>query len=191
MWPALLLLAQGGLQLWSGYQQAELIEGQTDLQQDINDLNAQYVEYDAWEAERFGYTQAARYSGVVDSVVGSQRAGYAAEGVDVNFGTAAQVQEDSRLNAHLNALDIQKAARAKARGLRVEASNIRLQGELLGIEGDLTATSRETAGIFGFLGSGARAYQYADAYDYDMRYTRLLSAGGGTGSGTLEGYYGG
>lgn len=155
-----LLLAEGGLQLWSGFEQAELIREQTELQQNMNELNAQFAEYDAWEAEKFGYEQGARYRAVVDAAIGEQRVGYAAQGVDVNYGTAAEVQEDSRINGYLNALDVQRAARYRAYGLGVQASNLRLQGRMIGIEGNLGAFGARTRGITGAVGSGAQAYAF-------------------------------
>lgn len=133
--------AMAGLQVWSGLQQAEMIRDQAALNDRINKDNAKYLDMDAWEAEKFGYTQTARYASIVDQTLGKQEAVFAAQNIDSSVGSAAAIKEESKLNAFLNTLDIQRQARAKALGLKVQASNVRLGSDMnrLGQEAQASA----------------------------------------------------
>ena len=149
--------AAGGsaaLQVWAGLEQASSIMFNADLSAQINQANSENLELEAFKAETFGFTQSARYQTVVDKTIGSQKAGFAAQGVDVHSGTAGVIQAEARLTGLLNQLDIQQAARNKAKGLRQKASNTRLQG----IMGELQAGSdARTAIIGGIAGASATA----------------------------------
>jgi hypothetical protein len=126
-----------------------MIREQAGLQNRINILNAEYAELDAYEAEKMGYTRSARYQSVIDATIGAQRSAYAAEGVDVNFGTAAEVQAESQLAGFLNKLDMQKEARQRALGLKVEASNIRLGAGMQRSQAEMQAFGALMGGITG------------------------------------------
>jgi hypothetical protein len=172
-----MFLTSGGLQLWGSMEQAELTRRQAELNRQVSEFNAEDLEQSAWEAEKFGYTQVARYQSTVDEVISKQRVRFAAEGVDITFGTAAEIQEESRMTATLNALDIQKAARERAQNLRTEAANVRLQGFLGVVQGEAQA-SAET--ISGFAGAGQSFVQAAGAGGlFDPTSTGPVSPGGG------------
>ena len=162
-----------GLQIWSGYQQANSIRDTARLNRAINAANARYAEIDAMEAEKLGYTQATRYQTVIDSTVSEQRVGYAAQGVDVSFGTAAEVQKESKLMGFLNQLEIQNVARARARGLKIEASNIRLGGQMSNIQSEINQSAARTTGLFsglntavGYFGSSLAEDAGSDSADF-------------------------
>ena len=118
----------GALQVWSGIQMGGMIRRQADLTAQISEMNAQFAEIDAWEAEKMGYTQTARYQSVIDATLDDQRAIMAAQGTDVGYGTAAELQAETRLTGFLNTLDMQQQARNQAYGFKTQASNFRLQG---------------------------------------------------------------
>ena len=150
--------ALAAYQLAAGFQQAQMIRDNADLQNRINELNAGFADKDAYEAEKLGYTEVARYQNVVDTTVGDQRAAYAAQGVDVSYGTAAEVQSETRLTGLLNMLDIQKQAREKALGFKNEARNIRLQGGMARSQAELNAAGAQNQGIIGAVGTGLSGY---------------------------------
>jgi hypothetical protein len=114
-----------GYQIFSGLRQSKKIKEQARKQAALMELNAKYLEADAYEAEKFGETKMARYQSVVDANIGEQKQAYAAQGVDVNSGTAKAVQTESQVVGFLNSLEIQKEARQRAAGLRREAANVR------------------------------------------------------------------
>lgn len=152
------LLVAGGLQVANGFQQAEAIRNQSQIRSQINELNSKYLELDAFEAEQFGFTQTARYQSVVDKVLGDQVTNLAAANVDTTFGTAAAVQQETRLTGFLNALDFQRAAQQKAKGLRLQASNARLGNSFQEFEAESQANTAEFTGIVGGLTTGISGF---------------------------------
>lgn len=140
-------LGLGAFQIWASRQNAEMVLEQQELQGDINDMNAEFLELDAWEAEKFGFSQSARYQSVIDQTIGAQRTAFAGEGVDVSSGTARAIQEEARLTGTLNLIEIQRRARARAKGIRLKASNLRLGTELGSLAAASEASGIETAGI--------------------------------------------
>lgn len=151
-------LAVAAAQVISSYQQADSIRESAKLQRKIDELNAEFIDIDAYEAEKAGFSESARYQNVIDSTVSDQRVAYASQNVDVSFGTAAQVQAETKLTGELNILDIQKNAYNKALGLKQQANNVRLGSKFSSIQSDLQANSVQTAGL---LNAGAT---YASGY---------------------------
>lgn len=139
--------ALGAFQLWSGVQQADIIQQSAGLNRKMADINAQYAELDALRAEQEGLAQEARYEGDVESAMADLRVQFAAAGIDQSFGTAAQLTADTEVNAFLNRLDIREQAVSRARGFRREARNIRAQGALRQFEGDVTAGATRAAAL--------------------------------------------
>jgi hypothetical protein len=129
----------------SGAQQANDIRANADLQQSIDDLNAQYADLDAFHARATGQGKEAQYEGQVQQVEGEQTVAMASRGVDVNFGTAAEISGDTKVNAMLNGLDIKSQAEQKAMGYESEARNLRVAGtmgqEVAGAQANATTDS--------------------------------------------------
>lgn len=91
-------------------------------------------------------------------VIGSQRAGYAAGNIDVNTGTAGQVQNDTAALGELDALTIMNNAAREAYGYRVQAIDQRQQGRLAKYQGKMQAIGSilggaEKAATFGAGGA--------------------------------------
>jgi len=146
MAPLVVFAAMAAMQAMAGNQQAAALREQAKRKQMIADMNAEFAEADAWEAEQQGFTDTARYQAIIDGTVGTQRVAYAAQNVDINYGTAAEVQTETRLTGLLNTLDIQKQARQKAMGFKKEANNLRMGGESARSQGDSDALATQQAG---------------------------------------------
>lgn len=127
---ALQYVAMAGLQIANGLQQAEMIGYAGKLQEKLGEINEEYAEFDAFEAEKFGMVQAARYETEVNQAIGTGKVANAVNNVDSNFGTAAELEAENRLTGFMNVLDIQQQGRARARGIRREARMNRLQGAM-------------------------------------------------------------
>jgi len=155
-------LVTGGIQIVSGLIQADLVRNQGEINRRIAEMNAQWAEVDAWEVEKFGFTQASRYQTVIDQTIGEQRAAMAAKNVDLSFGTAAQIQEEARLTGFLNQLDLIQEARQQAMGIRAQAANYRLGGASAIANANLQATSAIIQGLAGATETGFRwaGYKY-------------------------------
>lgn len=158
--PLIVYGALAAFQAMSGAQQAAGIQQQAEFKQRIDDQNAALADVDAYETEKFGLSESARYANVVDSTVSQQRVGYASEGVDVNFGTAADIQAETKLTGFLNQLEIQRQAREKAAGYRREAINLRLGAGAVGMQGAINAGAAQTAGITSAASTGISGYEH-------------------------------
>lgn len=152
-------LALGGLQVWSGIQQAGLIKEQGKINRELAEINAAYAEADADEAEKFGYTQASRYQSTIDQTIGAQRIAFAADGIDVSSESARDLQQESKLTGFLNKLDIINHARANALGIKMQAGNIRLQGVLGELQSSLDASGAQSRALFAGIATGASGWR--------------------------------
>lgn len=156
MWAYALL---AGSQLIGGYQQADAIKGSADVQQSINDMNAKYEEQDAFNAQKSGYSQADRYSTVVDSTIAKQRTNEAAAGQAVGYGTAGAVEGDSKLTGMVNVMQIQRQAREQAHGFQVQAINTQLGGAMQEQQAQMDASAAINKGFTGALSTGVSGYE--------------------------------
>ena len=144
--PLIVYGAMAGLQLLSGVQQANNIQRQAELQKKLDEFNVEQAQLDAFNAEKDGYTQMARYENVINEIESTQRNNYYAADVNPNFGTAADLQNDTKLTGELNLLDIQSQAHQRALGYQKQANAIRGQSGLNQIGASLQAdTTRNTA----------------------------------------------
>lgn len=147
-----------GVQLAEGLQNAQLIDQSAGIQQEVANLNGKYAAMDAYNAQTMGYTQSARYQDVVDQTLDQQKEDYASEGVNVNFGSAAQVQANTRTTGVINTLNIQAQARAKALGFTQQSRNDVLQGVLNAGQAQVQGAGAETQAVFGALKTGVTGY---------------------------------
>ncbi len=144
--PLLVLGVVAAGQMISGLKQADDIRSANELNRMLDEMNAEWLEQDAWEAEKYGYTASTRYQTMVDGVVGDQRIAYAAGGVDVGFGTAAAIQEEAKLTGFLNQLDIQNQAHANAKNIKQKAMNLRFGAKVRSGEAESAANAATNAG---------------------------------------------
>lgn len=113
------------MQLVSGYFASQNVKETAKLNREIAEMNAKFVELDAYDTEIDGLTRKARYQGIVDNVLSTQRANLAAADIDINYGSAASIPEETRFIGELNKMEIEKEAREKALGLKRQARDIR------------------------------------------------------------------
>jgi len=151
-------LALGAFQMWQGLNQSKQILDNAEFTGRINEFNAESIELDAFKAEAFGYTQANRAELETDKIIASQRVAFAAQGIDVSQGTAADIQAESKLNAFFNTLDIQEAARQRARGLKNQASNTRFQGIIDQAQAQINAGAARFSGVASGASIAASGY---------------------------------
>lgn len=157
---AIIAGVMAGLQLVNGLHQAEIIRENAQLSQYVNDLNAGYAELDAYNAEINGMGEEARYQTAVDATLGAQKVAYAAQGVDSNFGTAASLIAESKINAFLNKQDIRNQAHSTAMGYKAQARNIRMQSAI-----DKSSAEAQARAVVGSsIIKGAETYLSSSGY---------------------------
>lgn len=119
-----------GLNLIGGFFAAENIKETAKLNLEINTMNAQFAELDAYDAELDGISQEAKYQTMVDATLANQQLAFAVSDVDIGFGTAADVVEETRFIAELNKLEIEKQAQERSAGFKSQARDFRTGGAL-------------------------------------------------------------
>ena len=122
--------AIAGLELAGGYFASQNIKETAKLNQEIADMNAEFAELDAFDAIAEGGSQEARYQSVIDQTLGEQKLAFATADVDINYGTASSIVEETKFTGELNLMEIQKQAQERALGYKVQARNIKSQGVL-------------------------------------------------------------
>ncbi|MNJ23108.1 hypothetical protein D3C77_174860 [compost metagenome] len=119
-----------------------------------NIQNAQYAGQAAEDAVARGEFESDQQRLRTNAAIGTQRTGFAANGVDVNTGSAAEIQDDTAALGELDALTIRNNAAREAWGYRTQE-----QQNLLAAR---TAKRQGKTGMFGSLltagAQGAQAY---------------------------------
>lgn len=154
-------IVTGGMmtfEIINGFQQAELVRENGRITRMISDMNAEYAELDAHNVEVAGYSEVARYQTVIDQTLSEQKVANAVNDVDINFGTAAQLTAESKLNGFLNKMDIVQQAANTAMGIKNQARNIRLSGAMGQAQANLNASSVQSSAIIGAAKTGVSGY---------------------------------
>lgn len=129
-------------------QQANAVSAQGAYQWRLAEWNANLAEQAAKDAIARGDIEAGRVRSATRQTVGSQRAALAAQGIDINTGSAADVQSDTTRIGALDELTTKNNAAREAFGYTVQAWNERQQGELarLGSRNAADALRRQSWG---------------------------------------------
>ncbi len=99
-------------------------------QKRIAEFNAAIAEQQAVDAIARGAEDEANFRAGVRGLLGTEKAGFAAQGVDIGIGSAVDVQVDTAFLGELDALTIRTNAAREAWGYRVEAENLRRGGAI-------------------------------------------------------------
>lgn len=140
-------IAMAGLQLAGSYFQAQNARETAKLNRDIADMNAEFAELDAYNTKVEGFTDIARYQKVIDQTLSEQQANLAAADVDVNYGTAADIQSETRFVAELNKMEMAKQAEEGAAGYKTQARAHRMSGAIGYGQGIAQAGSIQAQGL--------------------------------------------
>jgi hypothetical protein len=97
-------------------------------QKELAEFNARMAEQRAADAVARGAEDEGRFRAGVRTLIGQQRAGFAAQNVDVGIGSAVDVTADAAFLGELDALTVRNNARREAWGYSVEAENFRRGG---------------------------------------------------------------
>lgn len=124
-------------------------------------VNAGISERAGRDAVKRGNIDADEQRQQTGQVLGAQRTAFAANGVDVNSGSAGQVQNDTAALGELDALTLVNNAAREAYGYQVQAMDQRQQGKLAKYQGKMDAIGSilggaEKAASMGMFGKGKK-----------------------------------
>lgn len=101
--------------------------------------NADIADAQAQDALTRGKINEKKMRRQTEQTIGSQRVNLAAQGVEINSGSALDTQADAAYLGELDAKTIQTNAKKEAWGYKTQADNLRYQGRVAKKEGDLGA----------------------------------------------------
>lgn len=120
-------------------------QAQGDYQGAILDENATVSDQQAADAIARGHEASLRLGADVKQAVGSSRASMAAQGLDLDVGSAAQIPGEIKAVGALDRLTIENNARREAWGFNVQAQDERNQAKLARMGGRNEAAARKYA----------------------------------------------
>lgn len=131
------------------------------------DFNAGVADLQADDAIARGTEAEHRFRSTVRGLIGSQRAGFAGQGVDVGTGSAVDVQADAAYLGELDARTILSNAKREAWGFNVQAQDFRMGADVARRGGAAAQTASRYAAATGVLGTGSSLL--LTKYGFDRR----------------------
>lgn len=119
-------------------------------QQQIDEFNARIAEFEAIDAIRRGEDEAYRFGEKVRKFIGTQKASYAGQGVDVTTGSPLDVMADTARAGELDRLMIMNNAAKEAWGFRTQGIGYRMSGQLAKQRGTYSALSTILTAGYGY-----------------------------------------
>lgn len=156
--PIMIGLTAGGIAL-NAYGQKKA----GDAAKDIGDYNAQVYDQLSADALDRGRVDEQKFRQGVKGLIGSQKAGFAGQGVDVNSGSALDVQADAAYLGELDALTIHTNAQREAAGYRAQATSARMGGQQAQMAGNFNAAATVLGGAGQLGGQLAARYGWGRA----------------------------
>jgi hypothetical protein len=152
--PAALLVASMAFTAVSGYMQAEGAKAEGRAAQEVAKQNAELDDFRAKQAATIGAIEEERHRGKVRQMVGTQRANFAANGVDLGSGVVEAITDETTTMGETDALTLRFNAMNEAWGFRTQAVNSRNQGRMARWSGNQQArgTWLTTAGNLASMG---------------------------------------
>lgn len=137
---------------------AALLKGQYEKNQ--YDMNQKLADVQATDATTRGERDVSIYATKTRGLLGQQRVAAAANGVDVNYGSAAEVQADTMAQAGVNQNLIRNNAWREALGYKIQASNYGTASTFAGFAGQNNANNTLLTGYANAAKSGLQAGWY-------------------------------
>lgn len=149
-----------GLQGAAGdFTKAGAINRQGEFTQSMYDANARIAEMQGQDAIRRGDKEASNLKKASKRMIGTQRAALAAQGIEIDSGSAADIQTDTAELAAQDVLTIKNNAWREAWGYRVQANDLRGKGKYAKAAAENEAASTMlTGGLKFFKGAADSGY---------------------------------
>lgn len=155
MWAAVAIAAY---QLYQNEQGANDQEAALAAKRAQAKRNAKYMMEDAWAVEGFGQAQEAFYDPTATQTLAQQTAIFAANDVDSSFGTAADIQADTKVVSMLTKIQMRKDANQRATGLRRDAADVLRGADIDYRQGMGVVDAKRNAGYADAVTSGMQTY---------------------------------
>jgi hypothetical protein len=163
-----------GSGLYGAYTQSQAAKAQAGYQEKVAEMNARQATESADDAKQRGRSDAADIRRRTKSTVGAQRAALAAQGIDVDSGSAIELQDETEIIGEIDMTRATVNAMREAFGYNTQAIDYRSRSQFNSLAARNVA--RNTM-ITGFVGGGS---QIASGYgDYTSRRMKVPKSSGG------------
>jgi hypothetical protein len=114
----------------NAYSQSQAMKSQGEWSRMQSETNARLAKMQADDAIKRGDKEAQEHRKQTSQLIGKQRANMAAQGIELDSGSALEIQQEAKVMGEADALTIKNNAWKEAWGYRVNAQNIRGQGRI-------------------------------------------------------------
>lgn len=143
--------------LSTAYAQSEAIKTQGEYQKQQYSFNEKVANLQAADALKRGDKSASDHKKSTKKLIGAQRAALAAQGIEVDSGSALEIQQDTAALGAADAVQIKNNAWREAWGYRVQASDLGSRGSFAEIASKNEARQTILTGGMKAIGSGLGA----------------------------------
>lgn len=158
------LAAQGMSSVGNSYAQSQALRARGDYQKMVGQSNAHLAQIQASDAIDRGNLAAEHNQDKTRQLVGAQRASMAAQGVDVNTGSAANLQSDSETLGALDSMTLRNNAIREAYGYKVQSINDTFSGNFSQVAANAEASDTLLTGGMNAIGDFGKAGYYGAGY---------------------------
>lgn len=149
-------IGQGILSLKNARDQGEASEMAAEFEAKQHETNARIADIQGEEAIRRGDSDAKILKSRTSQSIGARRAAAAAQGIDPDSGSAADLQESDRRQGEIDTLTLKNNAWREAWGFKVDAQNSRGNAMITRAAGQSRASNTMLAGGMQALDSGIK-----------------------------------
>lgn len=119
-----------GLNYSAQMKQRRAILRRAEFQRDMANLNSRFSMLSAESAIKKGYQSISNLRTQTNQLTGNQRLALAAQGIDIDSGSAKDIQEETRALSKRDELTIKSNAYKQALGFKIDAKNQRMQANI-------------------------------------------------------------
>lgn len=130
-----------GITLYQAYGQSESVKAMGNYQNTMAKINARNAEFKAQDALERGDNQVGEYRKKNSKLIGSQRVASAGSGVEVGYGSAQQIVNETREIAARDVATIKNNSFLEAMGYKAEAQDASRRGRMYQAAGDNESTN--------------------------------------------------
>lgn len=177
-----LTVAATAVTAYSQIQQGQAVNAQMKYEAKVAERNAKLSEVGREDARKRGERDQLNHWRRVSQMMGEQRAQFAAGGLDVNFGTPAEVVEDTALIGTEDSQILAENTRKEMEGFDIEVANYRDSAKAARMRGKAAKTAGYIGAAGTILGGAAQAAG---------RFGPSPASSGGGGGSSYSGGYGG
>lgn len=149
-----LIVGNTAMKYSSQKKQAKAAKAEANYEAGIHEQNADIADAQARDATERGKTKEGRFRQDVSRLQGSQRARLAAQGIDIDTGSAGYLQSETAVIGEVDALTIRNNAAREAWGFKMQAVDARSKAQLTRMGGGNRARALRDAS-YSTLISGA------------------------------------